>query len=473
MKTAYMLLILFLSLIAVNYSQEFPDEIIFYSNGSTFSPIIYVQGEAAILWTFNDNSTSSLTNPTKNYGVNQIRMNRLKVTPWNALIGINIGCKGDKFGADTVSYQPGQEVSKVEHLDLAAPYLLSWYSSQNMIDTLIFNNFISLEILECNNSTTFKHISLDNTQNLKQISVEEDSLQTLDLSESIAIREIRASLNVLTAMNLPDGITQLNHICFRDNPQLTSPFLFNNMENFPLVSELFIGRTNQSGTLAIHQTFSNSISFMATENYYTSIDFSGAFQNPSGRAEIHLQNNFINSINIEGCKQIKYLDLTTNNLSSDSVDKVLQQLDAFGTMNGLIDLRENAIPTSTGIMHASNLIAKNWTVLTESTTFINEDSTFTPLDFELSQNYPNPFNPETNIKYQIPNDSKVIIKIYNILGSEVEELVNETKKAGVYEINFNAENLSSGIYLYRLQVENSSPNSTQSFVEIKKMTLLK
>ncbi|HCY74956.1 MAG TPA: hypothetical protein DHV28_03475 [Ignavibacteriales bacterium] len=212
---------------------------------------------------------------------------------------------------------------------------------------------------------------------------------------------------------------------------------------------------------------------MAMENYYTTIDFSGAFQNPAGRAEIHLQNNYINSINIEGCKQIKYLDLTTNNLSSDSVDKVLQQLDAFGTTNGLIDLRENAIPTSTGLLHASNLIAKNWTVLTESTTFINEDSTFIPLDFELSQNYPNPFNPETKIKYQLPNESKVIIKIYNILGSEVKELVNEIKKAGAYEINFNAENLSSGIYFYRLQVGDPSSNSGLSFMEIKKMTLLK
>ncbi|MCC7094682.1 MAG: chitobiase/beta-hexosaminidase C-terminal domain-containing protein [Ignavibacteriaceae bacterium] len=85
--------------------------------------------------------------------------------------------------------------------------------------------------------------------------------------------------------------------------------------------------------------------------------------------------------------------------------------------------------------------------------------------YELEQNYPNPFNPATTIKYQIPKDGIVTLKIYDILGSEVATLVNEEKPAGRYEINFNASSLASGVYLYKLQVND--------FINVKKMILLK
>lgn len=94
---------------------------------------------------------------------------------------------------------------------------------------------------------------------------------------------------------------------------------------------------------------------------------------------------------------------------------------------------------------------------------------FTPKEYALSQNYPNPFNPTTTIKYQLPKESKVVIKIYNILGSEVMELLNEQKEAGIYEVRFNADNLSSGTYIYRI----SATDGADNFVRTKKMTLLK
>jgi len=83
----------------------------------------------------------------------------------------------------------------------------------------------------------------------------------------------------------------------------------------------------------------------------------------------------------------------------------------------------------------------------------------------LSNNYPNPFNPTTKISYTIPERSNVSLKIFNLLGSEVASLVNEEKSAGTYEIEFNAANLSSGIYFYRIQAG--------AFVETKKMILLR
>ena len=77
-----------------------------------------------------------------------------------------------------------------------------------------------------------------------------------------------------------------------------------------------------------------------------------------------------------------------------------------------------------------------------------------PTEYALYQNYPNPFNPTTTIRYQLPKESKVVIKIYNILGSEVMELLNEQKEAGIYEVEFNANNLSSGTYIYKISADN-------------------
>jgi Secretion system C-terminal sorting domain/Beta-propeller repeat len=86
-------------------------------------------------------------------------------------------------------------------------------------------------------------------------------------------------------------------------------------------------------------------------------------------------------------------------------------------------------------------------------------------EFALEQNYPNPFNPTTKIKYSIPISEFVTLKIYDVLGNEVETLVNEEKPSGSYEVEFVADGLTSGIYFYKLQ--------TGSFVETKKMIILK
>jgi len=95
-----------------------------------------------------------------------------------------------------------------------------------------------------------------------------------------------------------------------------------------------------------------------------------------------------------------------------------------------------------------------------------------PTKFELSQNYPNPFNPSTKIRYSIPQSSSVVIKVFDILGNEIESLVNEEKQTGAYELTWYAEQLPSGIYFYRLQVYPAN-GGAGSFVETKKMLLMK
>ena len=88
-----------------------------------------------------------------------------------------------------------------------------------------------------------------------------------------------------------------------------------------------------------------------------------------------------------------------------------------------------------------------------------------PETFALYSNYPNPFNPSTKIRYAIANTAFTTLKVYSLLGEEVESLINEEKSPGVYEVNFDATSLTSGTYLYKLQAGN--------FTETKKMILLK
>ncbi len=100
-----------------------------------------------------------------------------------------------------------------------------------------------------------------------------------------------------------------------------------------------------------------------------------------------------------------------------------------------------------------------------SVTSIGDEFESVPLSFELKQNYPNPFNPSTVIQYQIPENGFVTLKVYDILGNEVATLINGKQQAGSYGINFNASELSSGIYFYQLK--------TGKFVDTKKMILLR
>jgi hypothetical protein len=100
-----------------------------------------------------------------------------------------------------------------------------------------------------------------------------------------------------------------------------------------------------------------------------------------------------------------------------------------------------------------------------SVTSVEIESTLLPSVYSLEQNYPNPFNPSTEIKYSLPQSSNVIIKVFDILGKEIETLVNEEKQTGAYKITWYTENLPSGIYFYQLKAG--------SFVETKKMLLMK
>jgi hypothetical protein len=96
---------------------------------------------------------------------------------------------------------------------------------------------------------------------------------------------------------------------------------------------------------------------------------------------------------------------------------------------------------------------------------IKKISTEIPTLFSLSQNYPNPFNPNTKIRFDLPKNVNVKLTLYDMLGREVETIVNEQLNAGSYEVNWDGSKYTSGVYYYRL--------NAGEFVETKKMILVK
>jgi hypothetical protein len=123
------------------------------------------------------------------------------------------------------------------------------------------------------------------------------------------------------------------------------------------------------------------------------------------------------------------------------------------TINEDVNLYLSDIQRDDIVLEKSNLLTRN---------FKGEGI---PVTYSLEQNFPNPFNPSTTIRYQLPQDGMVTLKVYDILGSEVATLVNEQKSAGRYEVNFDASRFASGVYIYKI--------TSGSYVSSKKMLLVK
>jgi hypothetical protein len=103
-------------------------------------------------------------------------------------------------------------------------------------------------------------------------------------------------------------------------------------------------------------------------------------------------------------------------------------------------------------------------------TNVADHGTSIPNSFALEQNYPNPFNPSTNIRFSVAQPGHVSLNVYNVLGVEVASLVNQQKDAGSFTVNWNAAELPSGMYLYRMSV---TSDKGQVFEQAKKLVLMK
>jgi enediyne biosynthesis protein E4 len=203
---------------------------------------------------------------------------------------------------------------------------------------------------------------------------------------------------------------------------------------------------------------------LAVNNFY-----SDAEEIPSG----FLRANFkADSINGEGQLTVQFSDLSLTDPSipittwewdfnNDGTIDATDQNPSY-TYSQLGDYSVKLI-VSTG--SATDTLTRANYITINPVTRVEYEKNLSPDKFQLFQNYPNPFNPNTSIKFYVPEESFVSLKVYNVLGTEVAELVNEKKTPGLYELNFGGENLPSGVYVYRAEVG--------SFTASKKMLLLK
>ena len=137
-------------------------------------------------------------------------------------------------------------------------------------------------------------------------------------------------------------------------------------------------------------------------------------------------------------------------------------LQTSGTTNQLIGVSFTDVYTGTTIGEGGTILRTTG----GGVTFGGEENlNVIPHNYFLSNNFPNPFNPSTKIRYSISHLSQVQIKVYDILGKEIETLVNEEKSTGTYEVTWYAENLPSGVYFYQMKAG--------SYINTKKMILLK
>ncbi len=171
-------------------------------------------------------------------------------------------------------------------------------------------------------------------------------------------------------------------------------------------------------------------------------------------------------------------NVTINLISIDSsVARITNSNTSFGkipvgqsrkSVIALAYINKNIADTNKFILQISSGGIYYWTdtliVIPEDPTDVAFNNSL-PTEYSLSQNYPNPFNPSTTIKYSIPKRSNVTLKVFDVLGSEVNTLVNKEQPQGNYEVEFDGTELSSGIYFYRLKAG--------EFIETKKMLLIK
>ncbi|MFN3872462.1 MAG: T9SS type A sorting domain-containing protein [Ignavibacterium sp.] len=215
--------------------------------------------------------------------------------------------------------------------------------------------------------------------------------------------------------------------------------------------------------------------FAATTNgIYRSTDF-GVSWSPTG-----LQGSNVNFIAIKNSADTSTLFTSTNDagvfFSTDNGSNW------FPSNAGLLTLNITGIRSTGTYLYAGTNGEGLWRIkINDLITDVEEEINSTiPSDFHLNQNYPNPFNPSTKISWQSPVGGWQTLKVYDVLGNEVATLVNEERPAGSYEIEFDATNLSSGIYFYRLSVVPTArrdlvleDGQANSFIETKKMILLK
>ncbi len=373
------------------------------------------------------------------------------------------------------------------------------YCHDNEIDSLDLSNNTKLIYLDCVKSD-IRYLDVSGCSDLEVIRAYINNLNTIDVSQNPYLTFLHFTFNNLESLDVSQNtLLEILYVNFNDldtldisqNTQLEdidcsyNPLDTLDISNNPLLTRLGCASLNLDTIDVSH--LSDLETFFCYKNNLTSIDVSANTKLSS----FECQENTLTSLNVSANTLLSLLDCSENLLSSLDLSKntTLEELNCY--FNDLLvlnvvkslnltdlDCRQNAgegvdFDMDTLYVHEdqmiSNLIIDPTTIidtLGNSSVMIETVEGLKPKVYKLDQNYPNPFNPTTTIKIYLKELCFASLNVYDVLGRQVEILMNGYQRPGTYQVVFNAERLSSGLYFYRLQINNEKAIT-------RPMTLLK
>jgi Leucine-rich repeat (LRR) protein len=354
-------------------------------------------------------------------------------------------------------------------LDVSNNTALTFLScDNNQLTSLDVSKNNALEMLQCNNNP-LTSLDVSNNTALTFLSCFRNQLRSLDVSKNNALEMLQCDNNQLTNLNVSNNTALRSLSC--DNNQLTSAeldALFGTLNSSTIWGKT-ISIYNNPGTSSCNRCIATNKGwtlYPQVASYITTSTSSLTF----GDVSINNTKDLIVTITNNGSS-----NLTISSIDITGTGFTIVSGGSSGTLVGFAscDVVVRFSPTATGAYTGSITLTHNASCSPHTINLTGngviptlvEEPTELPTAYNLAQNYPNPFNPSTKIEYSLPEASMVRLAVYNSLGQEVTSLVNEYKDAGKYIVDFNASNLPSGIYLYKIQAGNF--NKTQKMVLMK------
>ncbi len=357
----------------------------------------------------------------------------------------------------------------------------------NYLTIMDMSKNINLRGLRCENSLV-STLNVNNNVNLEWLYYSDNQLTTLDVSKNTNLQSLHCKNNDLSLfLNLTKN-TKLNKIEISGNSTLQTVFVWQN----PLPQGVTLTK-DAAATLVVPKSTSATPFITTFSSGYYTFDTTGAIINltksPSNNGTLKVTANSNPTVvgalpnGIITLAQERYWSFS-GGLTGLKYDLILdlsllEGITDFSTLKVLQRFSSNAswyVMSNTIEYHEPYIVIKDVTTFGDfaiggdannpSLPIVEETrKNVVPTVYGISQNYPNPFNPTTTITYQIPTNTFVTLKVYDILGKEITTLVYKEMKAGSYTVNFDASQLSGGMYFYKLTAGN--------FSEVKKMMVLK
>lgn len=316
----------------------------FTTSGDSFAPRIEVTGTPEILWTFSDSTTSDSITPSVSFGSAGTREHTLTVTPWSALVGINLGYTADDGGSEDIPLQPAQSVTALDGLEYVQETLQYICGSGTPLIALDLSGFTALHTIEFFQGS-LTAVDVSGCISLRRVCLEACSIPTLDLTGLSTLEDLRYADNGSTGLTLPATANNLWHICIRDNPLIGITPTF----NYPALRDLYVWNCGLAGACTVQATAIHQI--LIYDNPLTSLDLSA-------------------------CGFMADLDLWAQGggLSQASVDAALLAIDTGGVTSGTVNLSggTNSAPstdTAVNSLRAKGLSVTVNTIPTHSVTF--------------------------------------------------------------------------------------------------------